>query len=581
MDFASVLGGLGSAYAGYNKGADAQLERNQKAARDEAERRRLDDEAALAPLQQQAKRAQLESQVDQANAEAELAPTRRKLEKSSLDAQADLLPGQIEMAKRQQQIDIQKQVHSIGVQVADGLVTEAQAQDKIFALIGRKMQLGDYEGVAHTMNEAQNIPTFAGTKQYGSVVNIKPVKVGNGAVDMAGNPISGSALQATFSSGKTGLIQPGGFSAAYSQQLAAQYKPLITKPGETARDPITGAVKWKNDPLPNRWFDVDENGNTIYMGNGGVGGGAGGAGSRGGGKVVDPAKAASDAWELVATKSDAKLAPDVNARGASLTHQLATENSGMPVQKAAEIALTIAQDPTKVQPAINLMTGRIDGVYSDKRNGDVVIDRGIATVNNPGDVTPEQMKTAVSKFIAARPQEERDEMVAAAFDQGARNQLQAKLFAKIDADAEAQIKANPKQEAAIKQFAEATKKSTMQTLSEKLALINRYGTNPKAKKESTGSGWSFGGGGLPTRESPKTDPNSPAGRSQARQQQAREANQAKEQARAEARAQLAAQFQRDKTSMEPLDLARKYNELRGDLPTKEAAELQQIERNIR
>jgi hypothetical protein len=77
------------------------------------------------------------------------------------------------------------------------------------------------------------------------------------------------------------------------------------------------------------------------------------------------------------------------------------------------------------------------------------------------------------------------------------------------------------------------------------------------------------------------DPASPAGRSQARQAELRAEAGRRDQERMAAQQALSKQFQADKASMDPLALAQKYDSMRGQLPTADAAELQRIERNIR
>jgi hypothetical protein len=51
----------------------------------------------------------------------------------------------------------------------------------------------------------------------------------------------------------------------------------------------------------------------------------------------------------------------------------------------------------------------------------------------------------------------------------------------------------------------------------------------------------------------------------------------KEAERMAAQQALSKQFQADKTKLSPIDLARKYDATRGQLPTADAAELQRIE----
>lgn len=577
--FVNLLGGLGAAYTGYQRGSDAELERQQKAARDASERRRLDDEAALAPLAVQAKKAQLQAQVEQSAADAELAPIKRDVAKRSTQAEADMLDGKIKLAKGAQDAAIDKQLYETISQASSGLKTIDAAQTDVMAIAGKQLSAGNYNGLTQVIDHVIQSPMIPSWQTLGKPVKTELANPPAGVQDMTGQPAAPNALKITFEDGSTQWLNSGPLMDAYRKQLAQQYKPIISKPGEVARDPITGRELWKNDPLPPKGWITNAQGDLEYIGGAGLGG-AGGTGAGGkAGKAVDPLKAASDAWDVVATKSDAKLPPDVNARGHRIAQQLYAENrdKNMPATVAAEIALTVAQDPSKATPSINLQTGRIDSVYSDKQLGDVVIGRNVASAKNPGDVPPEQMKTAVSKFLGAQDAKLSGELVAAAFNPEARKQLEAAMFAEFDKSVEAQVQANPNRADAIRAAAETTKRASLASLDEKLSLINKYGTPPKADRK----GFALPAGGLARPQAPAADPNSPAGRSQARQQELREQNQQRDQQRAERRDALSTQFQRDKQTMAPLDLARKYDELRGQLPTKDAAELQQIERTIR
>lgn len=575
--FIDLMGGLGAAYNGYQRGADAELERQQKAARDEAERRRLSDEAAMAPLAAQARRAQLQAQIDQAEAEADLAPTRRDIARRSARAEADLLDGKIKLAKGDQDAALRKQTFDAIIQAQGGVEGMARAQDSIMAIAGRQLAAGNYNGLTQVLSQVIDSPLIPSWQSLGKPVKTELGAPPAGAQDMTGQEAQPNALKITFEDGSVQWLNSGPLAEAYRQQRNAQYKPIISKPGEVARDPLTGRKLWENDPLPPKGWIRNEQGDLEFIG-GGVGGGSTGAGGRAG-KAADPLKGANDAWELVATKSDTKLPPEVNARGARLTQQLVSENPNLPASVAAEAALAVAQDPDKAVPSINMQTGRIDEVYISKAGGDLVINRGVASAANPGDVTPDQMKTAVKRLLDDMSEGDRKILRDAAFNPEKRKKFLEDANKKIDETVKKDIAAYPAQEDAIRANAEAVRHSTMVTLGEKLELVSRYGSRPKEDKGGRSMVQRLGG--ITGREAAAADPNSPAGRAQARQREMREEAAAREQQKQERATELGAQFQRDKAAMSPLDLARKYDELRGQLPTKDAAELQQIERTIR
>lgn len=578
MSITNLLGGLGAAYTGFQKGADDEVARQQREVRDATERRRLADEEALAPTALQAKKLQLQAQVDQANAEAELAPTKRDMAKRSTQAESEMLDGKIKLAQGQQDAALNKQLFETISQAASGVKTADAAQTDVMALAGKQLASGNYNGLTQMMDHVIQSPIIPGWNGLGKPVKTELANPPDDVQDMTGQKAQANALKITFADGSTQWLNSAPLVDAYRKQLATQYKPIISKPGEVARDPITGRELWKNDPLPPKGWIRNEQGDLEFIG-GGVGGAGGAAAGGKGAKVVDPLKVASDAWDFLAKESDAKMPPEVNARGRSLTQQLATENPNMPATVAAEVALTVAKDPAKVVPSINLQTGRIDAVYNDKQRGDIVISRGVASAANPGDVTPEQMKTAVNKFLGAQDPKLRTELVSAAFSPEAKQQLLANMFAEFDKDVEARAAANPAQAAAIRAQADATKQASVASLNEKLSLIGKHGTAPKPEGEKSMASGMLGGLRAPATQ--KTDPNSAAGRSQARQQQLRDESAAREAKKKEDQDKLGEQFRKDRQSMEPLELARKYDELRGQLPTKDAADLQQIERTIR
>ena len=570
----NFLGGLGAAYKGYQAGADAELERQQREVRNATERRRLSDEETLAPMVLQQKQLQTQAAIDQARADAEVAPIKRDVEKRAAQLDSDTFDGKAKLARGQIDSALQKQTTDAILQAEAGVQGLDKAQSSVMAIVGKQLAAGNYNGITQILENVIDSPMIPAWKSLGKPVKTELANPPEGVQDMPGQPAQPNALKITFDNGQVQWMNTGPLADAYRRQLAQQYKPQITKPGDVARDPVTGKELWKNDPLPPKGWIRNDQGDLEFIGGAGLGGSNAGKA----GKAVDPMKSANDAWKTVATDSDAKLPPEVNARGARLTQQLVTDNPRMPATVAAEVALAVAQNPGKAEPSIDPRTGRIHTVYTDKQLGQVVIDRDVASASNPGDLTPEQMKTAVTKFVGAQPEGVRGKLVAAAFSADARKALEADMFKEFDADIEKKVAADPKQADSIRANADATRQATLKSLDEKLAMINKYGTPPKAKSDN---GFvRHAGGILPNRDMPKTDPNSPAGRSQARQQQLRDESAARDQAKSERSAQLAEQFRRDRESMPAIELARKYDELRGQLPHKEAAELQQIERTL-
>lgn len=348
-------------------------------------------------------------------------------------------------------------------------------------------------------------------------------------------------------------------------------------------------------------------GSPIYgsKGQGGAGSGSSGAGGTGGtgGKAVDPFKAATDAVEFAIDKSSAKgaLEPHVVARANTMGRQLvssaAAEGRSLDPSVAAELAINAATGKAPIVPAFNPRTGTIDNVVEYQGNKFSVESFG-SPVNSRLD--PKQMSGIATGFINSLPQEQRGKLVAAAYNKDGL----AKLNAEIEQRARAPEAVNALAQRLGRQPTEDEIRKTVtdaqNAVRPSLELISRYTTlTDDGKKLTSGilksAGYTSDGKGLrqdppaaaaPSRIAPgaagmKTDPQSPAGRSQAMQERMRQEAAQREQKAREDQAALSRQFQQDKAALDPLALAQKYDSLRSKLPTADAAELQRIERNIR
>lgn len=582
MALIDILGAAGAGYQNYQKGADQELARQQQQLRDQEEQSQIRARMADAPLQQEAARLKTQGQIEQARADAEIAPVRRDTERRAAQAENKLIDGKVKLAEAQQDQALSKTVFDTITQAANGAKTVDQAQTDVMAIAGKQLASGNYNGLNTILQHAISAPIFPALNGMGKPVKTELGQPPEGEMDVSGLPAQPNSLKVTFEDGSVKWINTAGMSEAYRRKLAADHKPMISKAGDTARDPITGKVLWQNDPKPSAGWMYNKEGDLEFVGGGGGRAGAGGAGAGGAaGKAVDPYKLATDAFQDIATKSESKLPAEVFARGQRIAQQVFSEGGGkVPASVAAEVALAVATDPTKAEPSVNLATGKIDSVYRSQDNGEFVISRGIASANNPANLPPEQLKKAVTSFLGATKPELRTQLTEAAFNPEARAKLEQAMFAEYDQAVEKRAQENPKEADTIRRQAEATKAASKASLDEKLGLINRYGDKPKPAAAQRQGGFNLQFGGL-SRPTTPTDPNSPAGRSQALQQAARQRSEAKEAERTEATSKLSSQFQADKKTMPPLELARKYDELRRQLPSNDAAELQQIERTIR
>lgn len=241
---------------------------------------------------------------------------------------------------------------------------------------------------------------------------------------------------------------------------------------------------------------------------------------------------------------------------------------------AAYIAADATADPTKLTMQINQRTGEVGLVY---RNPEVERGRAFPIAEGAGTIADIEKKVgrpAVQKEVATMV----DGMLAAVPEQS-REAARQQLIT---------VATNKEQRAAYLQAARQAGKD-VPAIERQLNLVAEY-MKPASKDAKTGvgvldrlrTGGLFGGSSAPTQQ---TNPDSPAGRAQARQQELRAQNEEKERNAAKQKAEraqsIAEEFARDRGSMDPLELARKWDARRRELSSKDAADLQNIERQIR
>jgi hypothetical protein len=248
------------------------------------------------------------------------------------------------------------------------------------------------------------------------------------------------------------------------------------------------------------------------------------------------------------------------ARAVSLLDGIYSGNPGVSPRTAAAIAADASADPTRVSLQIDNRTGLIGKVYS---NPD--LDGGRQYNLAPNGAQVAEMEKAVGKQGMVRAVNGMIESIAA----GAPEENPAAVRDQFIA-----VASNPTARAEFLAAAKEAGRDT-QALTRQLDLVKTYVPAPKANNKAPAVPQP---GGL--RQQP-ADPTSPAGRAQARQAELRAETSRREQERMAAQQALSKQFQSDKKTLDPLALAQKYDSMRGQLPTADAAELQRIERNIR
>lgn len=372
-------------------------------------------------------------------------------------------------------------------------------------------------------------------------------------------------------------------AAIKAQEKIAE--PRVVSPGATLT--IGGKPVYEN-PNGRNVIGQAEDGSLVYGQPTGGGSRASSGGSGGkAAKPADPLAPYVDAFEFSSTKGENKLQEDALARGQSYLPALAQQ--GVNPQVAALIARDAAVDPTKTELQIDHRTGRVDRIY---RNKDVNGGEPVRIAENAGTVEdlvkqaggkPEVIKkdveTMLSRMVSEAPSEKRqsimDSYIKLASDPAKRQEF-----------LQSQLNAGKSPEA-------------IKNLDRQLSLIGAY-VKPQqevAKSGNANKGESLlsrlrSTGGLFGQQQamPQTDPNSPAGRAQARQQELRTQKAESERQSAAQKAEreklTAAEYSADRQAvadgkMTALELAQKWDSRRRELSVKDAADLQNAERQIR
>lgn len=343
-------------------------------------------------------------------------------------------------------------------------------------------------------------------------------------------------------------------------RAAELLKPYTLRPGEKRQ--VVGAdgkvMTIGENPTDRVQIGEDAEGNPIYGKPAGNGRGAGAGSGKAPKESID---AATDLLKDFMGKADGSPeSAQRQARAVSLLDGIYAGNPGVSPRTAAAIAADASADPTRVSLQIDNRTGLIGKVY---KNPD--LDGGRQYNLAPNGAQVAEMEKAVGKQGMVQAVTGMIDTIAAGAPEENRAAVRDQFIA---------VASNPTARAEFLAAAKEAGRDT-QALSRQLDLVKTYVPAPKANTKAPAVTQP---GGL---RQPATDPTSPAGRAQARQAQLRTDAAAKDQQRAEAQQALSKQFQSDKNTLDPLALAQKYDALRGQLPTADAAELQRIERNIR
>ena len=554
MGFLSDIGGmLPTAYAGFNKGVDDMKARQQRDTDLQYQEEQRARARSMAPIEDEAKVSRLKTMIDQ----DKTAGIKGGIERQLLGAQQDALPQQLTDARIAQELSSAK--------------TASDATNSLLAMGGQAAAYGDTTGLNNVFGHLIRSGLIQSTdgQKLEPPVNSTIINAPKGSVDFVGQPIEGRAIQATMPDGSKHLITPRFMEDAYKRQVQAADAASVKmiKPGERAFVPRTGQVIAEGQPRITSQGYYDPETGEFVPARPGASGASGSRSGAGGRAAASPEAAAASAFENIYKNSEVKLQAAQIADGQAYTVRAMKQGAETP-EDAARIGLDAAANPSKIVPDIDAKTGAWSGVY---RNPSIQGGKPFNLAPNfttTQDVAKMENGSAILKDATAKLLDAQGAIIAP-------NNPQAQAAIR---DQFLKAANNPAERAKMLEIAGRGGPQEVAALTRKLDMIATYGPKP-AKAAPARNPLSIGGlGGAGQYVAPA---DSPAGRAQARQADARAQRAAQDQQRAEVQAELSRQFRADAQSMEPLELARKYDAMRGQLPTQDAAALQQIERNIR
>lgn len=561
MGFLSDIGGmLPTAYAGFNKGVDDMKARQQRDTDLQYQEEQRARARSMAPIEDEAKVSRLKTMIDQ----DKTAGIKGGIERQLLGAQQDALPQQLTDARIAQELSSAK--------------TASDATNSLLAMGGQAAAYGDTTGLNKVFGHLIRSGLIQSTdgQKLEPPVNSTIINAPKGSVDFVGQPIEGRAIQATMPDGSKHLITPRFMEDAYKRQVQAAdaASAKVVKPGEKLIVPRTGAVVAEgNDKAYGGGLVQDDEGNWVRIpGLGGTGAGAG-AGSRsgaGGKAPASPEAAAGAAFEAIYKNSEVKLQAAQIADGQAYTVRAMRQGAETP-EDAARIGLDAAANPGKIVPDVDAKTGMWSGVY---RNPAIQGGKAFNLAPNftsTQEVAKREDGELVLKDAAGKLLDAQGAIIAPGNPQ-AQSAIREQFMKAAN---------DPAERARMLEIAARGGPQEVDALTRKLDLIKAYGPKlPPVEKPGNRSRLN-GVGGLGGAERYMAPADSPAGRAQARQAEARAKSDAAARQKVTAQQELSAQFRSDMKSMEPLELARKYDAMRGRMTTEDAAALQQVERNIR
>lgn len=594
------VGGMAAAYSGYNQGRDDELARQ----RLQTDQKYQDSQRAYQATQQ-ARTIEEQKRADTLRADLAAIPsettTNLNAGKPALDNEGTPAASGMPVNKTTQIPEDVQLRQAASAYRKQGDFTKALEEHSKADLIGitRSAQKFQELNAASTGMSALQLAQaaaqiFNDDPVPGGISNVRDD--GNGGVIMTvENKMTGQTTDKQFANAQAlrehlmaykapavyaQLQQLRNASAIKQAEEAA--KPQKLSPGQIlVQDGRT--IASAPPPAGYEYVGPDANGDPMYrkMAPGaGAGAGAGGKAGKGG----DPIAEARTILKDIAEKSEDKLTTDQRTWAEDNIARLVTQNPNLPPAMAARVAVTVAKDPTKLQPAIDPDTGKVNLIFKDGVNGNIAFNRDVATAVNFADkgISKEAMLSMTKAWLDTEKPMEKAAKRRAAFSPEARRDLEQSLRQQAERAINEKIaNATPEQATQLRQAIQAKLDQALNMLSGQLDLI--YNHDPEARKLAGNPPPRTIGrtGGLGAAAKYTPPPDSPAGRAKALRDQAAAKAGEKDVAQRAESATLSSQFQRDSKSLPPLDLVRKYDDIRSQLTAQDAAALQAIEKTIR
>lgn len=512
---AAFLGGLGnfatSFMRGYEQAEDREAMLKQRQFEESQRQRKLDEQRRADELRT-ADASVLTTE------EVEVPGTKTIYGKEApvvRDDDGNLMPGAVETpattVKRQRSWDAIMRDYAANRQkvgdVAGALEYEQKAQKLGFERSAREFSQWSSGVAGMSLDKAAEgfAKIYSGDPFGGRVQNIRKNADGSVTMELV-NKDGGPNHEATFKSvaemvnmGRA-YYQPETFAKLQEAQQKAAierqaelYKPRVLKPGETLQvyNPETNKMVTVAEGNIPKGYEVvtGPNGEQLLRPFDKTGGGSGsGSGTGKGGKASDPLSAVSDRVFEIIKESAAKgaLEPGQVARANTLGRQLVatalSEGRNIDEGVASEIAIGVATGKTPVTPAFNPRTGTIDNVVEYQGSKFAVENLG-----KPGSARMDnkQLSAVATNYIASLPEDQRAQVVAAAYNQEALGKLNASLEQRARSpEAIAALEQRLGRKATEDDINKAVK-ATQDAVRPSLELISRYATLSDEGKKLT------------------------------------------------------------------------------------------------